>query len=110
MGVHHSLVHADQHIHIHIHDSNWIEFDFVFLSPLAYSAKNTYRENSPSSHLREETHLNRAHGSNESLMGRRRTFGSILDAKSVQVFKEKREIFYLLSFILHNTKPVGHQV
>jgi hypothetical protein len=76
---------------------------------LAYIAKNTYREN-PSSHLREETHLNQAHGSNESLMRRRRTFGSILDANSIQVLEEKREIFYLLSFILHNTKPVGHQV
>nr|POE61972.1 hypothetical protein CFP56_41805 [Quercus suber] len=67
------------------------------------------RENPPSSHLREETHLNQAHGSNESLLRRRRIFGSILDANSVQEIEEKREIFYLLSFILHNTKPVGHQ-
>ncbi|XP_075641458.1 uncharacterized protein LOC142613134 isoform X2 [Castanea sativa] len=72
-------------------------------------AKNTYRENPPSGHLREETPLNQAHGNNESLMRRRRIFGSILDANSVLEIEEKREIFYLLSFVLHNTKPVGHQ-
>lgn len=72
--------------------------------------RNTYRENPPSSHLREETPLNQAHGNNESLMRRRRIFGSILDANSVQEIEEKREIFYVLSFVLHNTKPVGHQV
>ncbi|XP_062163420.1 uncharacterized protein LOC133870340 isoform X2 [Alnus glutinosa] len=71
-------------------------------------AKTVYREH-PSSHLIEETHSNQALGSNESLMRRKRTYGSILDASNLQVLEEKREIFYLLSFILHNTKPVRHQ-
>ena len=87
-----------------------LSFDLFFFLPWPTVRKTLNRENSPSSHLREETRLNQADGSNESLMRRRRIFGSILDANSVQEIEEKREIFYLLSFILHNTKPVGHQV
>lgn len=26
------------------------------------------------------------------------------------MLKEKRDLFYVLSFLIHNTKPVGHQV
>ncbi|KAG2699575.1 hypothetical protein I3760_07G198300 [Carya illinoinensis] len=70
--------------------------------------KSTYRENA-SSHLREESHLNRAHRTRESLMRRKRTYGIIIDSNSLQVVEERREISYLLSFMLHNTKPVGHQ-
>ncbi|KAG7972715.1 hypothetical protein I3843_07G197400 [Carya illinoinensis] len=70
--------------------------------------KSTYRENA-SGHLREESHLNRAHRTRESLMRRKRTYGIIIDSNSLQVVEERREISYLLSFMLHNTKPVGHQ-
>ncbi|KAG7972714.1 hypothetical protein I3843_07G197400 [Carya illinoinensis] len=66
------------------------------------------RENA-SGHLREESHLNRAHRTRESLMRRKRTYGIIIDSNSLQVVEERREISYLLSFMLHNTKPVGHQ-
>ncbi|KAJ0936556.1 hypothetical protein HanRHA438_Chr03g0132581 [Helianthus annuus] len=37
------------------------------------------------------------------------SYGRILDLNSLQVFNEKRDIFFPLSFIIHNTKPVGHQ-
>ncbi|XP_054796784.1 uncharacterized protein LOC129302133 [Prosopis cineraria] len=40
---------------------------------------------------------------------RRNTNGTVIDSNSIQMLEEKREIFYLLSLILHNTKPVGHQ-
>ncbi|OIV96634.1 hypothetical protein TanjilG_28491 [Lupinus angustifolius] len=40
---------------------------------------------------------------------RQRMQGAALDINNVQMLDEKRDIFYLLSFILHNTKPVGHQ-
>ncbi|KAH9762728.1 Ephrin type-B receptor [Citrus sinensis] len=46
---------------------------------------------------------------NEHLMTRRRIFGGILDAKSLQSLKTKRAICYPFSFIVHNSKPVGHQ-
>lgn len=36
--------------------------------------------------------------------------GAALDVNNLQMLDEKRDIFYLLSFILQNTKPVGHQV
>nr|KAJ0207051.1 hypothetical protein LSAT_V11C500245200 [Lactuca sativa] len=38
-----------------------------------------------------------------------RSYGRILDLNSLQTFNEKRDIFFPLSFIIHNTKPVGHQ-
>lgn len=40
----------------------------------------------------------------------KREYGGIIDANNLQTLKEQRDMFYLLSFILHNTKPVGHQV
>ena len=36
--------------------------------------------------------------------------GAVLDVNSLQRLEEKRDIFYLLSYVLHNAKPVGHQV
>ena len=57
---------------------------------------------------------NRAHLSShrriEDNYMRRRTHGAALDVNNLHMLDEKRDIFYLLSFILHNTKPVGHQV
>lgn len=64
-------------------------------------------EDNLSSHMREET---QAHRNPESYARRTRAYGGILDANNLQMLEEKRDIFYLLSFILHNTKPVGHQV
>jgi hypothetical protein len=41
---------------------------------------------------------------------RRKVHGVALDVNNLQMLDKKRDIFYLLSFILQNTKPVGHQV
>lgn len=44
------------------------------------------------------------------LMMPRRMSGGILNAMSIRTFKEKKTIYYPFSFIIYNTKPVGHQV
>ncbi|KAL8522147.1 hypothetical protein ACS0TY_012337 [Phlomoides rotata] len=40
---------------------------------------------------------------------RRKVFGGVLDINSLRVLEEKRDLFFVLSFLIHNTKPVGHQ-
>ncbi|XP_034218009.1 uncharacterized protein LOC117629574 isoform X3 [Prunus dulcis] len=70
-------------------------------------ASSIYKEDSLG-HLRE-TLISQSHRSSENLMRRKRTYGGIIEANNLQMLEEKRDIFYLLSFILHNTKPVGHQ-
>lgn len=50
------------------------------------------------------------HGRTEENCMRRKMHGVALDVNNLQMLDEKRDIFYLLSFILQNTKPVGHQV
>lgn len=45
----------------------------------------------------------------EHLMTCRRIFGGILHAKSLRTPKMKRAICYPFSFIIRNSKPVGHQ-
>ncbi|XP_062097852.1 uncharacterized protein LOC133803757 [Humulus lupulus] len=66
-------------------------------------------EENLSSHMRDETQLIQAPGDTESYARQTRACGGILDANNLQMLEEKRDMFYLLSFILHNTKPVGHQ-
>ncbi|KAL5558615.1 hypothetical protein UlMin_034826 [Ulmus minor] len=61
-------------------------------------------------HMRDETLSRQAHRNTESNMRRKRLHVGILDANSLQMLEEKRrDVFCLLSFILHNSKPVGHQ-
>lgn len=36
--------------------------------------------------------------------------GGVLDVNSLKTLQEKRDILCALSFLIHNTKPVGHQV
>lgn len=43
-------------------------------------------------------------------MGQKRSKGGILDINNIQSLEEKRDFFFPFSLILHNTKPVGHQV
>lgn len=74
-----------------------------------HSVKSIDTEN-PSGCLREDTLLTRAQRSSESYMKRKRSHGGIIDTNNVQMLEERRDIFYFLSFIVHNTKPVGHQV
>lgn len=45
----------------------------------------------------------------EPLMVHNRVLGGTLHMKSLQMFKEKKTICYPFSFVLCNTKPVGHQ-
>ncbi|KAF8033938.1 hypothetical protein BT93_C0275 [Corymbia citriodora subsp. variegata] len=47
--------------------------------------------------------------SSETHMRRKRTVGGVLDLNNLQMLEEKRNLFYFLSFMIHNTKPVGHQ-
>ncbi|CAA3006768.1 uncharacterized protein LOC111368658 isoform X1 [Olea europaea subsp. europaea] len=51
------------------------------------------------------SHGQRTSGSNL----RRKIYGGVLDINSLKMLKEKRDILFLLSFLIHNTKPVGHQ-
>lgn len=43
-------------------------------------------------------------------MAQNKIYGRVLDINSLKMLKEKRQILFFLSFIIHNTKPVGHQV
>ncbi|KAL6984708.1 hypothetical protein U1Q18_018090 [Sarracenia purpurea var. burkii] len=43
------------------------------------------------------------------LLTHKRNVGGILQTKSLQTLGEKKTLSYPLSFILHNTKPIGHQ-
>lgn len=63
-----------------------------------------------SSYLREDVHLNQGLQTSEGFTTGKRSYRGIIDTNSLQMLEEKRDIFYLLSFIVHNTKPVGHQV
>jgi hypothetical protein len=36
--------------------------------------------------------------------------GGILNSDNLMVLKDRSDLFYPLSLLLHNTKPVGHQV
>ena len=74
-----------------------------------FSLKNVLRENQ-FVHVREETHLSQDYISSEGRTRRKKTYGGILDVSSLQMLEEKRDIYCLLSYVLHNTKPVGHQV
>ncbi|KAG8067383.1 hypothetical protein GUJ93_ZPchr0005g14410 [Zizania palustris] len=49
------------------------------------------------------------HSRNNDAIMRRRITGSVLDSDSLKMLKGKGDLFYPLSLILHNTKPVGHQ-
>lgn len=46
----------------------------------------------------------------EHLTTNRRSFGGILHNQSLRTLKEKKTICYPISFVVYNTKPVGHQV
>ncbi|KAM0070543.1 hypothetical protein Hdeb2414_s0001g00014361 [Helianthus debilis subsp. tardiflorus] len=49
------------------------------------------------------------HRNPEKNIIQKRSYGRILDLNSLQGFNEKRDIFFPFSFVIHNTKPVGHQ-
>lgn len=45
----------------------------------------------------------------EAVLRHKRINGSIIDRHNVHTLNDKKDIFYPLSFVMHNTKPVGHQ-
>ncbi|CAK9138402.1 unnamed protein product [Ilex paraguariensis] len=71
------------------------------------SASSILKENSLR-HRKEEILLGHNHRSTE-ISTRRKVSGGILDINSLKMLAEKRDIFFLLSFLIHNTKPVVHQ-
>ncbi|VFQ84696.1 unnamed protein product [Cuscuta campestris] len=40
---------------------------------------------------------------------KRKTYGGILNMSNVKTLKERRDLLFVLSSLIHNTKPVGHQ-
>lgn len=49
-------------------------------------------------------------GASEHLIPRKKIPGMILHAKNLQKLQDKRALCYPFFFIIHNSKPVGHQV
>ncbi|WCJ29541.1 hypothetical protein M5689_011168 [Euphorbia peplus] len=70
--------------------------------------RSAYRGNS-SGHLGVDALSSRAPRGNENYPRRRKGYGGSIDTNSLQMLEEKRDVFWILSFIIHNTKPVGHQ-
>lgn len=52
--------------------------------------------------------LSQSHRSSENLSKQMKIYGGIVDTNSINMIEEKN-IYYPFSFIIHNTKPVGHQ-
>ncbi|KAK9699806.1 hypothetical protein RND81_08G196700 [Saponaria officinalis] len=57
----------------------------------------------------EEPLLDNVDNKSEHLLRQKRSYGTILDIGNLQSLEERRDFFFPLSLILHNTKPVGHQ-
>lgn len=81
----------------------------IFMIYFLVSRVQSVKKEHPSGLPRSRPHLSH-HGRIEDNFMRRKTHGAALDVNNLHMLDEKRDIFYLLSFILHNTKPVGHQV
>ncbi|KAK3009003.1 hypothetical protein RJ639_013595 [Escallonia herrerae] len=60
-------------------------------------------------HLGEETPLNQTYTYAENHIRRRKVYGGVLDTNNLKMLEEKRDIYFPISFIIHNTRPVGHQ-
>ncbi|XP_022729643.1 uncharacterized protein LOC111284857 isoform X2 [Durio zibethinus] len=73
------------------------------------SCLKTTRMQNQSGYRREDAFLKQGHRSSEGFARRKRSYRGLIDTNSLQMLEEKRDMFYLLSFIVHNTKPVGHQ-
>ncbi|XP_077211838.1 uncharacterized protein LOC143847056 [Tasmannia lanceolata] len=63
------------------------------------SSANSIHRESPPGHLR----------TSESSLMHKRICGGVLDTYSLRMIKEKKDIFYPFSLVVHNTRPVGHQ-
>ncbi|KAK1417918.1 hypothetical protein QVD17_27054 [Tagetes erecta] len=72
------------------------------------TSNDDFLRNNPANDAREFTSLIQ-HRNPEKIILQKRSYGRILDLTSLQAFYEKRDIFFPFSFLIHNTKPVGHQ-
>ncbi|KAG5403070.1 hypothetical protein IGI04_009189 [Brassica rapa subsp. trilocularis] len=99
------LIHADEDCEPtspqSVSETSWTEIQPRF-------GVTVHKENSPA-HLRETMLYNQNHTNAEDNTTRRKNYGGIIDLDSLPSLKEKRDMFFLLSFLVHNTKPVGHQ-
>lgn len=77
-------------------------FDTLFL---LISATGVYLKDESSN----KTYLGRTQRGAEGNW-RRKTYRGVLDINSLRVLEEKRDVLFVLSLLIHNTKPVGHQV
>ncbi|KAF3793289.1 hypothetical protein EJ110_NYTH09664 [Nymphaea thermarum] len=59
--------------------------------------------------LQGDDQVNHNVRSNENILLRKRICGAILDSNSLRMLEERRDVFFPLSLIVHNTRPVGHQ-
>jgi hypothetical protein len=50
-----------------------------------------------------------SHSRVKDALMRKRITGGILDSNTLRTLKDRRDLLYPFSLILHNTKPVGHQ-
>ncbi|KAK7352920.1 hypothetical protein VNO80_18351 [Phaseolus coccineus] len=72
------------------------------------SRVQSVKEEHPFGFARSRAQLSPSGRTEDNYM-RRQMHGAAIDVNNLQMLDEKRDIFYLLSFILQNTKPVGHQ-
>ncbi|KAI3454112.1 hypothetical protein Pfo_010775 [Paulownia fortunei] len=84
------------------------EMDHVSLEFPDGAPGNEQHSRFMSTYLKDETHLGQSQRSTERKL-RQNIYGGILDINSLKVLEEKKDISFALSFLIHNTKPVGHQ-
>ncbi|KAJ4839310.1 hypothetical protein Tsubulata_018121 [Turnera subulata] len=84
-------------------------FDEAKQTAIGTRVKNAHGEDPFGGHQGESMHLNQSHGTADSLTRQKKGYGGIIDANTLRTLHEKRDLFFLISFIVHNTKPVGHQ-
>ncbi|KAF8097031.1 hypothetical protein N665_0296s0014 [Sinapis alba] len=65
-------------------------------------------DNTSGGDLRENFHFTQSPSSSMNHF-RHRDCGEIIDIGSLQFLKEEKDVLSLISFLIHNTKPVGHQ-
>ncbi|XP_072999486.1 uncharacterized protein [Typha latifolia] len=80
------------------------------------SGSTTIDGDSRNATVEQPSRANNTHGDTQSghlrnreAVMRKRISGGILDNYSLRMLEDKKDLFYPLSLILHNTKPVGHQ-
>jgi len=64
-------------------------------------------QHTPTQNMLADTQLSQSR-IKDALM-RKRITGGVLDSNSLRTLKDRRDLFYPFSLILHNSKPVGHQ-